>query len=86
MQKTPLEFWVAGKIKPRHTGTGAPGEPLTRQEIEDYQLRKLQETLACENPQPLLSKSPGRPHPGAGFLPGFFPHPVYYGRRAEAGS
>ena len=41
-KKTPLESWILGKI------TGNPGDPagLTRSMIEEYQIRKLKETLA----------------------------------------
>jgi len=39
MKKTPLESWISGKI-------GCARGPITREEIEHYQLAKLKETLA----------------------------------------
>ncbi len=40
MRKTPLESWVAAKIK------GARNSPLTQEELRGYQLARLQETCA----------------------------------------
>ncbi len=38
MKLTPLEPWIAHKI-------GQAGQPLTRAQLENYQIEKLRETL-----------------------------------------
>ncbi|OPZ74801.1 MAG: Phenylacetate-coenzyme A ligase [Firmicutes bacterium ADurb.Bin456] len=55
-QKTPLESWILGKV------ANKPGGPagLTRSMIEDYQIRKLRETLTLAVKSPFYRRRLGR--------------------------